>query len=143
MSEALNQAKEIVAQGAQLRGFIDAYEPGESPKSHILIFDNRVIVIGHSKNRAACVAISAAVQTCAAIGRALRAVQSVELYQSTNDQPVYDIVFAMGQRSRRIIAGLVASFAGIARESRNPETGEETMLLSDRRTVIPNTDGGR
>lgn len=134
---ALAQAAGIVSDRAKAKDFLDSYQPGENPQTHVLLYDSRVLVVGHSANKAACVAISAAVQTCAAIARSLRCVKSVDLFENENKEAVYDIQFAEGQRARRIIAGLAASFAGISRTSKNPETGEEALLLSDQRKLIP------
>ena len=118
------------------RLFIDTYEPGENPVSRILVWDHRVIAVGHSQNKAACVAISAAIQTAAAIGRSLRCVDLVEMYKSTHDEPVYDVVFTAGQRARRIIAGLVATFAGIAKTADGDQPGS-AMEFCDHRKKIP------
>lgn len=120
----------------RLKSFLDSYEPGENPVSRVLVWDHRVMVVGHSANKAACVAISAAIQTAAAIGRSLRCVARVELYQTTNEEPVYDVIFQEGQRARRIVAGVMASFAGIAKQSENGDHGS-AMLLSDHRKNIP------
>lgn len=104
--------------------------------SRILVWDHRVTVIGHSANKAACVAISAAVQTGAAIARAFMLAETVRLYNNANEQPVYEIVLLEGDHSRRIIAGLMASFAGIAKTAEGPNR-PRAMLVSDHRTMIP------
>lgn len=104
--------------------------------SRILVWDHRVMVVGHSANKAACVAISAAVQTAAAIAKAQILVERVDLYQNTNDEPVYDVQLLDCDTSRRIVAGLMASFAGIAKTADSP-TRPRSMLVSDHRTQIP------
>lgn len=113
------------------------------------------MVIGHCANTGACIAISSAMQTAAAIARALCCAERVEMYRSTKDQPIYDVVLDPGKRSRNIIAGLLASIGGVARSckgmgaktvpSLDGESGmsvptEEPaplIVFSDHRTRIP------
>lgn len=136
---SIDAAKAIVREKMdeeRLKAFLDTYEPGENPVTRVLVWDHRVLVVGHSANKAACVAISAAIQTAAAIGRSLRCIAKVELYKTTNEEPVYDVIFQEGQRARRVIAGVMASFAGIAQQSERGQVGS-AMLLSDHRKHIP------
>ncbi len=147
---AVSEARKIVKDAAGLQSFLDSYEPGDNPSSHVLAWDSRVMVIGHSNNRAACIAISSAMQTAAAIARSLSCASRVEMYRSTKDQPIYDIVFITGKRTRNIIAGLLASLAGVARSARGlpvkkaesdadePVECTDVVVFSDHRTRIPN-----
>jgi len=155
VASPLSEARKIVKDAAGLKSFLDSYEPGENPQSHVLAWDARVMVIGHSRNTAACIAISSAMQTAAAIARSLCCASKVEMYRSTKDQPIYDIVLVPGKRSRNIIAGLLASLAGVARTARGlpqrandapaagePETGptpvgDDVIVFSDHRTRVP------
>lgn len=104
--------------------------------SRILVWDHRVMVVGHSANQAACVAISSAIQTTAAIAKAQLLAERVDLYQNTNDEPVYDVQLLDCDTSRRIIAGLMASFAGISKTAESPQR-PRAMMVSDHRTQIP------
>jgi hypothetical protein len=104
--------------------------------SRILVWDHRVMVVGHSANKAACVAISAAVQTAAAIARSFVLVENVSLYNNANDEPVYDVQLLDCEHSRQLLAGLMASFAGIAKTAEGPNR-PRAMMVSDHRQRIP------
>lgn len=151
VASPLSEARKIVKDAAGLKSFLDNYEPGETPTSHVLVWDSRLMVVGHCKNTGACIAISSAMQTAAAIARALCCAERVEMYRSTKDQPIYDIVLIPGKRSRNIIAGLLASIAGVARTCKGMGTKAEPSLdesvpteepaplivFSDHRTRVP------
>lgn len=137
LAKAIVVRKQANTDVKSLQSFLESYEPGENPVTRVLVWDHRVIVTGHSANKAACIAISAAVQTAAAIGRSIQCVQSVELYATDKTQePVYDIVFLPGRRSRKVIGGLMASFMGIAKTSEGDNPGS-AMLVSDHRKIKP------
>lgn len=137
---AVSEATEIVRKAAVeqsgLDSFLNSYEPDpEKPTTHILVWDHRIMVVGHTKNQAACVAISAAVQTIAAAAKALKCAMTVELYRSTKDQPVYDVVLVEGKRSRLLIAAVLSSLFGIAKTAGGSE--KAGMILSDQRKNVP------
>lgn len=143
-SKAIREATAIVKGAAGLQTFLDNYEPGENPTSHVLVWDSRLMVVGHCANTGACIAISSAMQTAAAIARALCCAERVEMYRSTKDQPIYDVVLVPGKRSRNIIAGLLASIGGVARTCKGMGTKTEPteepaplIVFSDHRTRIP------
>jgi len=141
MSDGIKAAEAIVRDHARESGaisaFLDNYTPGEKAAAHVMVWDHRVIVVGHSHNQAACVAMSSAIQTTAAIARALRTAESVELYKTVHGEPVYDIIFKQGKRSRLIVAALLSSFAGIAKTA--DKTPGDAMVLTDHRKLIPDT----
>jgi len=102
-----------------VRSFVeDNYQEPTDPakfKTRCLIGDSEVTIIGHSKNRAACIAISAAAQTMAAIGKQFECVEEVVLERGEHTEPLYRVYFIPGPASDRCIFGLVVSMAGIER----------------------------
>jgi hypothetical protein len=83
-------------------------------QTRVLLTDARVVMIGHSSNKAACIAISTAVQTFARImaAQALLA----EPVQMKPEEPRYDVLLVDAVEVRRAIAGLHAALVAIARE---------------------------
>lgn len=122
---------------ANVKYFLDSYEPGENPVARVLAWDHRLMVVGHSANRAACVATSAVVQTIAAVARNLHSAQKVQRYETEKGEPVYDIVLREGARSRKLIAAALASLAGVAKTAERDNPGS-AMELMDHRKTIPN-----
>lgn len=112
------------------RPFVEAdYKPDpEHPQTRVVLSAERVVVIGHSENRAACVAITAAVQAFAAIAKALGEVKNVELDEK-GKEPVYDVVLRGGPTSTACINGLLATFMGISKQAPG------SLVISDGRTL--------
>jgi hypothetical protein len=142
MSDPLKEATAIVSEKASIENFLMTYEPGDNPVSRILVWDHHIMCIGHSKNQAACVAISSVLQTMAAIARSLRCAERVDKYKTDNkaQEPVYEIVLIQGKRSRKIIAATVASLAGVARTAEAGKEAGSVMQLSDHRKMIPDAE---
>lgn len=105
-----------------------ATKPGEArAMTQIVVTDSRIIVAGHSWNKAACVAIAAIVQTTARIA-AYQGLLAAPCELTEGDNPLYDIKFVEdSERARQIVAGFVASGVGLAR------TAPGTLLFSDNR----------
>lgn len=98
----------------KMTSFIDKYQAPTSDKkmkTRVVLSESRVVAIGHSANRAACVAISAAVQTLAAIAKNLGCAEEVSLEQGL--EPIYTIQFQAGELASACIEGFVVSLAGI------------------------------
>jgi hypothetical protein len=102
-----------------MESFVDQYAtpPDTHPATRVLIGDTQIMCIGHSANKAACVAISAAIQTTAAIGKELECVTEVTLDDSDRSQPIYTIGFVPGPVGARLTAGFLRSIAGIAQKA--------------------------
>lgn len=123
MGDVLDAAKDIVdavrdeapAEGRPMGSFVDQYAPPpeDHPYTRVLIGDAEIRCVGHSKNKAACVAISAVVQTTAGIGKELECVTEVVLDDSDRAQPIYSVNFVPGPVAVRVINGFVRAIAGI------------------------------
>ncbi len=102
----------------------------ENPQSRIVVTDSRVLVVGHSGNQAACVAVTAAVQTFAAIAQKLGIAESVTLNEE-GPEPSYDVKLAAGDQAEKCIAGVMFAFYGIAKQAPG------AILLNDSRVNAP------
>jgi hypothetical protein len=73
------------------------------------------MVIGHSTNKAACVAITAAVQTFANIANQLCLLaKDGRLENGTEEsEPLYEVQLIPGEQTAAVLDGVVASFRGI------------------------------
>ena len=99
-------------------------------QTKIVVTDSRVVVCGHSVNKAACVAVSVAIQTFA------YTVAMLDMMACPVDRdetiPFYDVQLKESTESRAAIVGLMMAFRGIA------ETCPGALVLADnRRIVVP------
>jgi hypothetical protein len=88
----------------------------ESPTSQtkVLVTDRDVIIIGHATNKAACVAVSASIQTFARVAGMLSLLSQPP--QMDSEKPLYHVRLVDSLDGRKAIVGMMASLAGIAQQ---------------------------
>lgn len=96
------------------------------PKIQVVVTDARVFVSSHCWNTAACISVTATVQTVARV-LAFQALLTAPVELTQGDRPTYDIQYKPELLARQAIAGLVSSLAGISR------THPDTIMFSDNR----------
>jgi hypothetical protein len=101
-------------------------EPSDCTK--IIVTDRDVIVHGHSKNKAACVAVSAAIQTFAYVAGMLSLLDQPPDFDPA--VPRYRVHLEDSLSARKAIVGLVSAFAGIGKNA----TG--SLLFADNRRTF-------
>ena len=96
-------------------------------QTKVVVTDARVLVVGHSESKAACIAVTTAVQT---FGRIL-AVQGLleRRIQCNPEIPGYEISYKDSDLARQAVAGLLDAFSEIAKACPG------SMVVSDSRTV--------
>lgn len=84
-------------------------------QTRVIVTSDRVLVIGHSVNKAACVAITAAVQTFANIANHLGLLPvDGRLEMGTDEsEPLYELNLTPGEQTHAVLDGVIASFRGI------------------------------
>jgi hypothetical protein len=118
-----------------MRVAVDAESPtqetatvAEQQVTKVVITDRDVIVYGHASNKAACVAISAAVQTFANVAGMLKLLDRAVDFEP--EAPRYHVHLEDSLQARRAIVGLMAAFARI------DKTCPGAMLFSDNRQKL-------
>lgn len=81
-------------------------------RTMIVVTSQRIVVSGHSSNKAACIAVTAAVQTAARIANRLGVLEEAPRLEE-GEKPLYDVYMRACEQTDAVVAGAFDAFEGI------------------------------